>query len=100
MGYADNGESVSARLEHADVNKVLCSVHKMKFGGSVIASDSERSYVQNRRQVKGRGPSTRKGSASCTCGCRLAKEETEIVLKRNRFAILAAESEQVFGRRE
>ena len=44
VGYTDNGEAVSMRVQRADVKKVLCSVHKMNMGGNVVVLDSERSY--------------------------------------------------------
>ena len=31
VGYTDDGESVSMRIQCADVKKVLCSVHKMNL---------------------------------------------------------------------
>ena len=54
-GYTDDGEGVSMRVQCADVKKVLCSVHKMNLGGSVVVLDGGRSYMQN----KGSGRKTK-----------------------------------------
>ena len=48
VGYTDDGESVSMRVQRADVKKVLCSAHKMNPGGNVVALDGGRSYTQNK----------------------------------------------------
>ncbi len=36
------------KIQHADVKKVLGSVHKMNLGGSVEVLDGNKSYVQNK----------------------------------------------------
>ncbi len=36
VGYTDDGESVSVRVQRADVKKALHSVHKMNFGGLLL----------------------------------------------------------------
>ena len=89
------------RVQHADVKKALCSVHKMNLGGNVVVLDGRRSYVQNKE-------SRQKAKIHYEDGQYVmylwppskgeeAQKETEKVLKGNRFAILAAESEQVFS---
>ena len=103
MGYTDDGESVSMRAQCADAKKALCSVHKMNLGGNVVVLDGAKSYMQNKEN----GQKTRINYEEGQCVMYLwlpsneeeAQEETEKVLKGNRFAILAAESEQVFSRR-
>ena len=103
MGYTDDGESVSMRVQCADVEKILCSVHMMSFGGNVIVLDGARSYMQHKEN----GQKTRINYAEgqyvmywwLPSKGELVQAETEKVLKGNRFAILAAESEQVFSRR-
>ena len=45
VGYTDNGEAVSMRVQCADVKKVLCSVHKKNLGGNVVVLDGEKSYM-------------------------------------------------------
>ena len=48
LGYTDDGESVSMRVQCADVKKFLCSVHKMNLGGNVVVLDGARSYMQHK----------------------------------------------------
>ena len=102
-GYTDDGEGVSLKIQCADVRSFLGSVHKMNLGGNAVVLDGDRSYTQNKET----GRKTRivydhgkyvmhvwvpaKESA--------AKVESEKVLKGNRFAILATESEEIFTRR-
>ncbi len=43
VGYTENGEGVSLRMQCADVKKVLGSVHKMNMGGNVGVLDGDRS---------------------------------------------------------
>ena len=102
-GYTDDGEGVSMRAQCADVKKVLRSVHKMNLGGNVVVLDGGRSYMQK----KGSGQKTKiiyeDGQYVLylwlpTQGEEVQKE-TDKVFNGNRFAILAAESEQVFSRR-
>ncbi len=91
------------RWQRADVKKVLCSVRKMNLVGNVVVLDGGESYVQN----KEKGQKVRMNYED---GQRIvylwlpakegeAQEETGKLLKDNRFAILAAEREQVFSRR-
>ncbi len=42
IGYTENGEEVSLRIQCADVKKVLGLVHKMGMGGNVVVLDGER----------------------------------------------------------
>ena len=103
MGYTDDGESVSMRAQRADVEKALCSVHKMNLGGNAVVLDGGRSYMQNKEN----GQKTRINYEEEQYVVHLwspskeeeVQEETEKVLKGDRFAILAAESEQVFSQR-
>ena len=60
-GYTDEGESISMKVQCADVKKVLCSVHKMNLGGNVVVLDGGRSYMQNKE-------SRQKTSTSCAFG--------------------------------
>ena len=103
VGYTDDGEGVSMRVQCADVKKVLCSVHKTNLGGNVVVLDGGRSYMQNKES----GQKTKIHYAEGQYVMYLwlptrgedAQEETEKVLNGNLFAIQAAESEQVFRRR-
>ena len=103
VGYTDSGEAVSMRVQCADVKKVLCSVHKMNLGGNVVVLDSERSYMQNKESGRRTRIEYEDGQYVMylwmPSRSEEAQEETEKVLKGNRFAILATESEQVFSRR-
>ena len=75
----------------------------MNMGGNFVVLDGERSYMQHKEC----GRKTRIAYEDGQYVMYLwlpakqeeAQEETEKVLKENRFAILAAESEQVFSRR-
>ncbi len=94
---------MGVRAQHADVKKVLCSARKMNLGGNVAVLDGGRSYAQSKEN----GQKTRINSEEGQYVMFLwplskeeeAQEETEKVLKGNRFAILATENEQVFSRR-
>ena len=94
VGYTDDGESVSMRVQRAVVKKVLCSGHKMNLRGNV-ARNKENGQRARINYEEGQYimylwlPAKKEE----------VQEETEKVLKGNRFAILAAESEQVFSRR-
>ncbi len=105
MGYADDGESVSMGVQRADVKKVLCSFHKISLLGNVVGLNGGRSCMQSKEN----GQRTRINyeEGQCIRCLRLpskeerVREETDKVLKGDRFAILAAESEQVSaGERE
>ena len=90
-------------MQCADVKKVLCSVHKMNMGGNVVVLDGERSYMQHKESGRRTRIEYEGGQYVIYLWMPLRREEvqeeTEEVLKGNRFAILAAESEQVFSRR-
>ncbi len=69
VGYTDDGESVSMRVQCADVKKALCSVRKMNWGGHGVALDGGRSDTQSKENGRSTGSPTRRGNASCTCVC-------------------------------
>ncbi len=83
------------------MKKVLGSVHKMNMGGDVVVLDAERSYMQNKEM----GKKTRINYEQGQCAMHVwvparegeAQEQTEKVLKGNRFAILATGSEDHQG---
>ncbi len=91
------------RVQCADVKKVLCSAHKMNLRDHVGALDGGESYMQKKEN----GQKTRINyeEGQYVVYLRLpskveeVQRETEKVLKGNRYAILATESEQVFSRR-
>ncbi len=103
VDHTDDGESVSMRVQGADAKKALCSVHKMNLGGNLVALGWGRSRMQKNEN----GQRTRINYEQGQCVTHLplpseeeeAQEETDKTLKCNRFAILAANSEQVFSRR-
>ena len=101
----DDGEAVSLRIQCADVKKVLGSVHKMNMGGNVIVLDGEKSYMLNKETGKKTRINYEQGQYVMYVWVpskeNEAEEKTEKVLKGNRFAILATESEvhQDFNRR-
>ncbi len=86
------------KIQRADVQKVLGSVHNVNMGGIVVALDGERSYVQNKETNKKTRINHEQGQ-NVMCVWVPVKEgemvkETEKTLKGNRFSILlAAESE-------
>ncbi len=102
VGYTDDGEAVTMKVQCADAKKVLCSVHRMNMGGYVVVLDGEKGYMQHKES----GMRTRIDyeDGQCVMYVRMparreeVQEETEKVLKGNRFAIFTAESEQVFSR--
>jgi hypothetical protein len=55
VGHTDDGESVGMRTQCADVEKVLCSVHEVNFGGNVVVLDGGRRHTQNAETGQGRG---------------------------------------------
>ncbi len=103
MGYTDDGESVSMRVQCADVKKIRCSVHKTNLGGNVVVLDGARSYMQHKEKGQKTRINYEEGQYAMYLWLpskgEVAQAETEKVLKCNRFAILAAESEQVLSRR-
>ncbi len=48
IGYTEAGDGMSMKIQRAVVEKVLGSVHKMNLGGSAVALDGNKSYVQNK----------------------------------------------------
>ncbi len=96
---------MSAEIQRADVKKALGSVHKMNTGDNVAVLDGRRGYLQNKdtgqrtrieyeggqRVMYARAPSSEKE----------ASQEQGKILKGNRFAIPAADSEETgFARQE
>jgi hypothetical protein len=75
----------------------------MNVGGNVVVLDGERSYMQHMESGKKTRVEYDDGQYVMYLWVPArreeVKEETEKVLKGNRFAILATESEQVFSRR-
>ncbi len=94
---------MSRRAQCADVKKVLRSVHKVIFAGTAIASDSGRSFTQNKETGQKMRMNYEEGQyvthLLLPAQREEAKEETERVLKGKRFAVLAIESDQAFSRR-
>jgi hypothetical protein len=97
VGYTDDGEGVSLRIQRADVKKVLGSVHKMNLGGNVVVLDGERSYMQNKETGKKTRINYEQGQYVMYVWVpakeKMIKEESDKVLKGNKFAILATEHE-------
>ncbi len=48
MGYADDGRSVTVKIQCADVKKVLCSAHQRNLRGNAVALDGGESYAQGK----------------------------------------------------
>ena len=92
-------------IQCADVKKVLGSVHNMNMGGNVVVLDGEMSCMQTKETSKKTRINHENGQyvmyAWVPAKEKDAEEQTEKVLKGNRFSILAAESEvhQGFNRR-
>ncbi len=88
------------RVQCADVRKELCSVRKMNLGRHVVVLDGRKVYTQNKENAQKRRINYEEGQRVMhlwpPAKEKEAQEETEKVLKVDHFAILAAESEQVF----
>ena len=101
-GYTDEGDSISLRMTCADVHKVLGSVHKMNKGGNMVVLDGDNSYMKNKRTGQKTKISYEEGQyimyVWVPVGPKEAEEQMSTPLKGNRFAILAADDEQVFSR--
>ena len=104
VGYTEDGEGVSMKMQRAEVKKVLGSVHKMNQGGNVVVLDGERSYMQNKKT----GQKTRIGYEEGQYVMYLwvpaakgtVKSESDKILKGNRYATLAVDEDQGFRRQE
>ncbi len=91
------------RIQCADVKKILGSVHKMNLGGNVVVLDGDRSYMQNKETGKKTRINYELGQYVMHVWVpareSAVKEESDKVLKGNKFAILATECEAGFVRR-
>ncbi len=67
MGYTDEGESMTMRVQPADIKNALSLVHKMNLGGSVVVLDGGGSYSQNEEKGQRARINYEQGSASCAC---------------------------------
>ena len=105
IGCTEDGEGVSLRTQCADVKKVLGSVHKMNIGDNVVALNGDKRHMQNKETSKKTRINYEQGQCVMYVWAPVREgevaKETERVLKGNRFAKLAAESEvyQGFTRR-
>ena len=89
-------------VQCADINKVLCSVHKVNLGGNVVVLDAEQSYMQNKTTMKKTKIAYEDGQYIMHLWLPARQEEfateSDKVLKGNRFAMLNTENEKVFSR--
>ncbi len=105
VGHTEDGEGLNLRTQLADVKKVSGSVHKMTMGGNVVVLDRDRSYTQNKETNEETRISYEQGQCVVCVWAPVTEgevaKETEKVLKGNRFATPATESEvhQDFTRR-
>ena len=101
-GYTDEGDGMSLRMTCADVHKVLGSVHKMNKGCNIVVLNGEHSYMKNKRTGQKTKISYEDGQYIMRmwvpAGPKEAEKDVASQLKGNRFAILAADDEQVFSR--
>ncbi len=87
------------RVQCAEMQKVLGSVHRMNLGGNVVVMDGEKSYAHNK--ASGQRTRIKYDDAQYVMYMWVpsmeseVEEESEEVLKGNRFAILATESEEL-----
>ncbi len=90
------------KVHSADVKTAPRSVHNMNLGGNVVALDGLKSYVQNWENGQKTKINYEKGQYVVylwlPSNGEEAQKDAEKVLGGNRFAILAAQSEQVFSR--
>ncbi len=103
IGHTEDGKGVSLRLQCADAKKVLRSVHKMDMGGNAAVLDGDKSYAQNKETDNKTRINDEQGQYVMCIWAPVkegeAAKETEKVLKGNRLAILATESEVRLGAR-
>ncbi len=105
IGYTEDGEGVSLRIQCADAQNLLGSVRKMNMGGNAVVLDGGESYMQNYETNKKTRINYGQGQWVMYVWVPVKEaevvKETEKVLKGNRFAILATDSEvhQGFARR-
>ena len=96
-------EGVSVRAQRAYAKRVLCSARKKKLGENVAALDGGWSSMQHKENGQRAMADYEEGQYVTHLRLPAKEEEAqgvaETALKGNRFAILAAESEQVFSRR-
>jgi hypothetical protein len=98
VGYTEDGEGVSIKITCADVDKVLGSVHRFNAGGNVVVLDGGSSYMQNKKTGQKTRIEYESGQYVMYLWVPSTKEvverESERILKGNKFALLAMESEQ------
>ena len=97
VGYTEDGEGVSIKITCADVDKVLGSVHRFNTGGNVVVLDGGSSYMQNKKTGQKTRIEYENGQYVMYLWVPSTKEvverESERILKGNKFALLALESE-------
>ncbi len=98
VGHTEAGDGMSMKMQHADVVKVLGSVHKMNLGGDVALLDDNKSFTQNKET--GRKTRIEYEGGQCVMQLRvpsdrkIKNEEESKMLKGSKFAILATEKEE------
>ena len=97
VGYTESGESMSMKIQCAEVKQFLGSVHKMNMGGNVVVLDGKKSYMQNKESGQKTKIEYEGGQYVMYIWVPSSKEtvrESSKILKGNSFAILATESEE------
>ncbi len=99
---ASETERVSNRIQRAGVKKVLGSVHKMNVGGNAVVLEGERSYTQSKTLGQKTRISYEDGQYVMHTWVPSkeseARKESSYTSKGIRYAILAAEGDEVFNR--
>ena len=104
IGYTDGGEGVSMKMQCADVQKTLASVHRMNQGGNVVVLDGANSYMVNKESKH----KTRIGYENGQYVFHIwvpsdekeADKDEKTILKGNRYSVLACDEEEEYFMRQ
>ena len=98
IGYTDDGEGVSLKMQCADVRKTLGSVHKMNQGGNVVVLDGNQSYMVNKKTMQKTRIQYEDGQYVFSIWVPSKRSEVpaaeKTVLQGNRYSVLAMEEEE------
>ena len=99
IGYTDDGEGVSLKMQCADVKKTLGSVHKMDQGGNVVVLDGNRSYMVNKKTMQKTRIQYEDGKYVFSIWVPSKRSEVpaeeKTAFKGNKYSVLAMEEEEV-----
>ena len=97
VGYTDDGEGVSLKMQCTDIKKTLGSVHRMNQGGNVVALGGDQSYMVNKKTHQKTRIKYEDGQCVFYIWAPGRSKEVPAaersVLRENRYSILAAEGD-------